>query len=176
MVEIAHHRKLVEDPAQYFYLIEKKTASLVATACEMGAVIGAPGHRDLLAAYGHRLGMAFQLVDDLMDYGGEQSVMGKPAGSDLKEGQATFPLLAVLPRLSPAERRAVHEVFRGGGTSPAAIERVVELVHERGGIEATRRIAAEYADRAREALTLLPETPAREVLDAAVDYVLARDR
>jgi octaprenyl-diphosphate synthase len=177
MVEIAHHRKLVEDPAQYFYLIEKKTASLVATACEMGAVIGAPGHRDMLAAYGHRLGMAFQLVDDLMDYGGEQSVMGKPAGSDLKEGQATFPLLAVLPRLSPAERRAVHEVFRGdGGARPAAIERVVELVHERGGIEATRRIAAEYADRAREALTLLPETPAREVLDAAVDYVLARDR
>jgi geranylgeranyl pyrophosphate synthase len=68
-------------------------------------------------------------------------------------------------------------VFRGdGGARPAAIERVVELVHERGGIEATRRIAAEYADRAREALTLLPETPAREVLDAAVDYVLARDR
>jgi len=178
MVEIAHHRKLVEDPAQYFYLIEKKTASLVATACEMGAVIGAPRHREILAAYGHRLGMAFQLVDDLMDYGGEQSVMGKPAGSDLKEGQATFPLLAVLPGLSPAERRAVREVFRAGaGPSTAEeIERVVGLVHDRGGIEATRRIAAEYAGRAREALSELPESPAREVLEAAVDYVLARDR
>ncbi|HEY7472845.1 MAG TPA: polyprenyl synthetase family protein [Gemmatimonadota bacterium] len=177
MVEIAHHRKLVEDPAQYFYLIEKKTASLVSTACEMGAVIGAPRYRDQLAAYGQRLGMAFQLVDDLMDYGGEQAVMGKPAGSDLKEGQVTFPLLAVLPRLSPSERRDVHEVFRSsGGASTEAIERVVALVHERGGIEATRRIAGEYAARAREALSPLPENPAREVLEAAIDYVLARDR
>jgi octaprenyl-diphosphate synthase len=177
MVEIAHHRKLVEDPAQYFYLIEKKTASLVATACEMGAVIGAPAHREELAAYGHRLGMAFQLVDDLMDYGGEQAVMGKPAGSDLKEGQATYPLLAVLPRLSPAERRDVQDVFRpGGGASPAAIERVIELVHARGGIDATRSMAAEYAASARDALAMVPETPAREMVEAAVDYVLARDR
>jgi geranylgeranyl pyrophosphate synthase len=121
--------------------------------------------------------MAFQLVDDLMDYGGEQAVMGKPAGSDIKEGQATFPLLAVLPRLSPAERRDVHEVFRpGGGASTDAIERVVDLVRERGGIDATRCVAAEYAASAREALSLIPGTPAREVLEAAVDYVLARDR
>lgn len=91
MVEIAHHRKLVEDPAQYFYLIEKKTASLVATACEMGAVIGAPGHREELATYGHRLGMAFQLVDDLMDYGGEQAVMGKPADRTSRRGRPRSP-------------------------------------------------------------------------------------
>jgi octaprenyl-diphosphate synthase len=71
----------------------------------------------------------------------------------------------------------VHEVFRpNGGASADAIERVVDLVHERGGIEATRRMAAEYAESARQALSLLPETPAREVLEAAVDYVLARDR
>jgi octaprenyl-diphosphate synthase len=120
--------------------------------------------------------MAFQLVDDLMDYGGEQAVMGKPAGSDIREGQATFPLLAVLPRLSAAERRDVQEVFRPDGAPPDAIERVVELVHERGGIEATRRVAAEYAASAREALSLVPETPAKEVLEAAIDYVLARDR
>lgn len=176
MVEIAHHRRLVEDPAQYFFLIEKKTASLVATACEMGAVIGAPRHRDELSEYGRRLGMAFQLVDDLMDYGGEQAVMGKPAGSDIREGQATFPLLAVLPRLTPVERRAVRAVVQGESTGPDAIARVVSLVHERGGIDATRRVAEEYADRAREALSLLPESPAREVLDAAVEYVLARDR
>lgn len=177
MVEIAHHRQLVEDPRQYFYLIEKKTASLVSTACEMGAVIGAPRHRRMLADYGHRLGMAFQLVDDLMDYGGEQAVMGKPAGSDLKEGQATFPLLAVLPRLSPAERRVVRDVFRSDGPADGAeIARVVDLVHQRGGIDATRRVASEYAGRAREALSGLPESPARDVLEAAVDYVLARDR
>lgn len=176
MVEIAHHRRLVEDPRQYFYLIEKKTASLIATACEMGAVIGAPAHREALTLYGQRLGMAFQLIDDLMDYGGSQAVMGKAAGSDLREGQVTFPLLAVLPRLSPTERRTVQQVFADDPAVPTAIDRVIELVHAHGGIEATRRIAREYAERAQEALAEVPATPAREVLEAAVDYVLARDR
>lgn len=177
MVEIAHHGRLVEDPAQYFYLIEKKTASLVATACEMGAVIGAPSHRETLRDYGSRLGMAFQLVDDLMDYRGEASVMGKPVGSDLREGQVTFPLLAALKRMSRREREEVREVIEGEGSPDAdAVDRIVELVTDRGGIDATRRIAREYADRARESLRELPDTHARQVLEAAVEYVLARDR
>lgn len=177
MVEIAHHRILVEDPTQYFFLIEKKTASLVATACEMGAVIGAPNHRGPLREYGHRLGMAFQLIDDLMDYSGEQAVMGKPAGSDLREGQVTYPLLSILPGIDPAGREAVETVFDGDqAASSQAIDRVVSLVQREGGIEATRRLATRWADRARESLSELPPTPAREVLEAAVDYVVARDR
>jgi octaprenyl-diphosphate synthase len=71
----------------------------------------------------------------------------------------------------------VQEVFRpGGGASAGAIDHVIELVHARGGIEATRSMAAEYASSARDALAMVPETPAREMLEAAVDYVLARDR
>lgn len=177
MVEIAHHRQLVEDPRQYFYLIEKKTACLISTACEMGAVIGAPDHREALQAYGHRLGMAFQLIDDLMDYGGEQAVMGKPAGSDLRAGQVTYPLLAVLPQCTPAERQRIHACFGDGGPpDPATLEAVISIVHDRGGIEATREIAARYAEQARDALIGLPLTPARDALDAAIDYVLGRDR
>ncbi|MBW3660366.1 MAG: polyprenyl synthetase family protein [Gemmatimonadetes bacterium] len=177
MVEIAHHRWLVENPVQYFYLIEKKTASLVATACEMGGVIGAPDYRRSLREYGHRLGMAFQLVDDLMDYSGEQAVMGKPAGSDLREGQVTYPLLAVLPRLDAGERESVEALFgREEPPESEAIDRVVTLVQEKGGIEATRHLAARWADRARESLSELPPTSARDVLEVAVDYVVARDR
>ncbi|MGH7570444.1 MAG: polyprenyl synthetase family protein [Gemmatimonadota bacterium] len=177
MVEIAHHGRLVEDPAQYFFMIEKKTASLIATACEMGAVIGAPACRRPLHDYGMRLGMAFQLIDDMMDYGGEPSVMGKPSGSDLREGQATFPLLAILPRLDSRERRAVQAVFPTAGKPAAdAVEEVVHMVRGRGGIEATRRVAREYATRAREALGAVPPTPAREGLESAVEYVLGRDR
>lgn len=177
MVEIAHHRRVVEEPEQYFYLIEKKTASLLATTCEMGAVIGAPAHRGALRAYGHHLGMAFQLIDDLMDYGGEAEVMGKPAGSDLREGQLTYPLLSVLPELDPTERETMEAVFRADpAPAPEAIESVLETVRRRGGIEATRRMAADYAERAVESLAGLPPTPAREVLEAAVEYVLSRDR
>lgn len=177
MVEIAHHGRLVEDPAQYFFMIEKKTASLIATACEMGAVIGSAAHRSALHDYGMRLGMAFQLIDDMMDYGGEPSVMGKPAGSDLREGQATFPLLAVLPRLDSRERRAVQAAFPAEGRPTAdTVEEVIDIVRRQEGIEATRRVAVAYASRAREALATVPPTPAREVLDSAVDYVLGRDR
>lgn len=177
MVEIAHHGRLVEDPAQYFFMIEKKTASLIATACEMGAAIGSAAHRSALHDYGMRLGMAFQLIDDMMDYGGEPSVMGKPAGSDLREGQATFPLLAVLPRLDSRERRAVQAAFPAEGRPTAdTVEEVIDIVRRQEGIEATRRVAVAYASRAREALATVPPTPAREVLDSAVDYVLGRDR
>ncbi len=180
MVEIAHHRRLAEDPEQYFFLISKKTASLVSTACEMGAVVGAPAYREPLRMYGHHLGMAFQLIDDLMDYGGVQEVMGKPAGSDLREGQATYPLLAVLPRVSSAERARIDALFHpaapGWQPAPETIASVIEIVHRHGGIDATRARAADYARGARLALEELPPTPAREVLDAAVEYVLARDR
>ncbi len=177
MVEIAHHRTLVEDPGQYFYLIEKKTASLVATACEMGAVIGAPAYRGPIREYGYRLGMAFQLIDDLMDYSGEQAVMGKPAGSDLREGQVTYPLLSILPGLDGTDREAVEVVFDGDEeASAAAIDHVVALVQDRGGIEATRRLATRWADRAHQSLAELPPTPARDVLETAVDYVVSRDR
>ena len=179
MVEIAHHGRLVDDPRQYFFLIEKKTASLIGTACEMGAVVGAPGHRATLRSYGHHLGMAFQLIDDLMDYFGEPQVMGKPAGSDLRELQVTYPLLAVLPDLDHAERRVVEALFEeSGDAGPDAgrIDQVIALVRSRGGIEATRLLAARYAERARNDLRDLPPTPAREALEAAVEYVVARDR
>lgn len=177
MVEVAQHRRLVEDPEPYFFLIEKKTASLIAAACEMGAMIGAPRFREPIRQYGQRLGMVFQLVDDALDYGGEQEVMGKAAGIDLRGGQVTFPLLSVLPRLTPVERRLVKAVVEAETEpDPQALSEVIGLVRERGGIAATRRMAARYAETAREALAQLPPTPVREVLDAAVEYVMARDR
>ena len=178
MVEVAHHRKLTEDPEPYFFLIEKKTASLIATACEMGAMIGAPRYREPLRAYGQRLGMAFQLVDDALDYGGEEEVMGKAPGVDLLGGQVTFPLLAVLPRLTPAERRLVRSVVEAEEADQdwERIAAVIGIVRERGGIAATRRMAARYAETARDALGQLPATPVREVLEAALEYVLARER
>jgi geranylgeranyl pyrophosphate synthase len=88
----------------------------------------------------------------------------------------TFPLLAVLPALEAVERRRVHAVVEGDETSVEAIAAVIGLVRERGGILATSKMAARYAEHAREALGDLPPTAARDVLDAAIDYVLARDR
>ena len=87
---------------EYFKLIRAKTASLLAAACETGAMCGAPAHSRAMARYGDRLGMAFQIADDILDYLGDESVTGKPAGLDLKEHKVTLPMIAALPRLTAA--------------------------------------------------------------------------
>ena len=86
----------------YFHLIRAKTASLIAGACESGAMCGAPEFREALAKYGDRVGMAFQIADDILDYMGNESVTGKPVGLDLREHKVTLPLIAALPRVSAA--------------------------------------------------------------------------
>ena len=93
----------------YFRLIAAKTASLMSAACEMGAISGAPEHRRALASYGHNLGMAFQIADDLLDYTGTEAVTGKPTGQDLRERKVTLPLVSALTRVSDAERQEVRK-------------------------------------------------------------------
>src|SRR5581483_5226362 len=89
---------------EYYHLIRAKTASLISAACESGALCGAPTYREALAAYGDRLGMAFQIADDILDYTEDETVTGKPSGLDLREHKMTLPLIAALPKLSPAAR------------------------------------------------------------------------
>ncbi len=95
----------------YYRLIAAKTASLMSAACEMGAISGAPEHREALATYGHRLGMAFQIADDLLDYTGSEAVTGKPTGHDLRERKVTLPLVSALERVSRAEDREIRAFF-----------------------------------------------------------------
>ena len=95
----------------YFHLIRAKTASLISGACASGALCGAPQFHDALATYGDRLGMAFQIADDILDYTEDESVTGKPSGLDLREHKVTLPLIAALPRVSAAGRARIDELF-----------------------------------------------------------------
>ena len=160
--------------ADYESLIQAKTASLLSAACETGSMCGAAQHRDALRRYGERLGMAFQVADDILDYTETASVTGKPSGLDLREHKVTLPLIAALPTLSPAGRRAVEALFTSDVPSDAQIAEVVALVGEAGGIESARRHGEQFAREAEEAIDSLPDTPARTALADAILYVMDR--
>ncbi|HYD55010.1 MAG TPA: polyprenyl synthetase family protein [Gemmatimonadaceae bacterium] len=159
---------------EYFELIACKTASLLGAACETGALCGAPQHREALRRYGDRLGMAFQIADDILDYVEDSAVTGKPSGNDLREHKVTLPLIAALPRLTPAQRERVDALFAAEVPSDALIGDVVAVVGEAGGLDAARRRAEGFAREAEESLSSLPASVARTALADAVTYVIDR--
>src|SRR5690606_33939318 len=140
----------------YYRLIAAKTASLMSAACEMGAISGAPAYREPLARFGHNLGMAFQIADDLLDYTGSADVPGKPTGNDLRERKGTLPLVGALASASNAEEAEIRRFFTRVEPSDAEIERIVDIVVERGGLDYAQGRAAHYAGLARDALAELP--------------------
>jgi octaprenyl-diphosphate synthase len=159
---------------EYFQLNHAKTASLMSAACEVGAMCGAPSHRDSLARFGERLGMAFQVADDVLDYMEGQEITGKPSGADLRERKVTLPLIAALRRMPTSARNEVERFFGMAEPGSAAIGRVISLVVEADGIEYARRKGEQFAQEAEEIALGLPDTAARAALLELVGYVLDR--
>ncbi len=176
LTQLTRGEKLSTSEDDYERWIEAKTASLFRAACELGALAGAPEYRAPLARYGLKLGMAFQITDDLLDYTAEQSVTGKPSGLDLRERKMTLPLIAAMRSLDPARRAQVEALFATESPSDAAIHDVVGLVTDAGGLDYARRRGAAYALEAEAALSDLPDTPARAVLADTISYVTERTR
>jgi len=158
----------------YDTLIESKTASLFAAACEVGSLCGAERYRGALTRFGQRLGMAFQVADDLLDYTEAQETTGKPTGLDLREHKVTLPLIAALRTMSPAARRRVDTLFADPTPEDGLIAEVVEIVREEGGLEYARRRGEDFAQEAEEALAELPSSPYRNSLGEAIGYVMDR--
>ncbi|HET9425421.1 MAG TPA: polyprenyl synthetase family protein [Gemmatimonadaceae bacterium] len=159
---------------EYLKLIRAKTASLLAAACETGALCGAPAHSRAMARYGDRLGMAFQIADDILDYTGNEAVTGKPGGLDLKEHKVTLPMIAALPRLTPAGRKRVDALFATEAPPDALVTEIIGVVADAGGIDAARRRGDQFMQEAEEALSALPESPVRASLTDAIAYVMER--
>ncbi len=162
--------------AEYDLLIRAKTASLLSGACEVGALRAGPAERDALRHFGDYLGMAFQIVDDLLDYTEEEAVTGKPSGNDLREHKVTLPLIYALDRLSPAGRREVQALMATSEPDDPLIARVIALVAEAGGLEYARGRAHRLAEQADQMLDALPASSARDTLRDSITYVLDRRR
>lgn len=174
MRQLEAHDKLAYDEVQYDLLIRAKTASLLSGACEVGALRAAPAVRAALARFGMLLGMAFQITDDLLDYTQPEAVTGKPSGLDLKEHKVTLPLIAVLPRLSAAQRQLVARLMATTAPSDAQVAEVVQLVESAGGLEYAQRRALDLAQQAEAELGTLPPSPARESLRDGIAYAIER--
>jgi octaprenyl-diphosphate synthase len=158
----------------YYTLNRAKTASLVGAACEMGALAGAPRFRAPMRRFGERLGMAFQVADDLIDYTEQEAVTGKPSGNDLKEHKVTLPLIHALGQMNRAQRARVDALFADPTPSDAHIAEVVGIVSECGGLEYARQKGEQFAQEAEEALAGLPESDVRQSLFGALGYVMDR--
>ncbi|HXC24975.1 MAG TPA: polyprenyl synthetase family protein [Gemmatimonadaceae bacterium] len=159
----------------YEFLIRSKTASFMSAACQVGSMCGASRHREALARYGDALGMAFQIIDDLIDYTEATETTGKPTGLDLQEHKVTLPLIAALRTMSPAARRRVEAFFASDTPDEAGVAEMVEIVTEAGGLEYARRRGEEFASQAEAALAPLPPSVAREALLSSITYVMERN-
>jgi octaprenyl-diphosphate synthase len=151
----------VED---YLRVIRFKTAKLFEASARLGAVLAeaAPDVEEACAAYGRSLGTAFQLIDDLLDYEGNTSQLGKNVGDDLREGKPTLPLLIAMERCAPEERDLIRHAIEHGEV--ARLAEIVEIVRRTGAISATRDSARAEADAAGRQLAYLPASPYKEAL------------
>lgn len=176
MRQLLAHDPLEFSEEQYDLLIRAKTASLVSGACEIGALSAPAPERAALRRFGEALGMAFQIVDDLLDYTEDASVTGKPFGSDLREHKVTLPLIAALPRMGEGGRREVTRLLQSPEPTDSQIAEVIMAVSQAGGLEYARDRALRLAQLAEGELDLLPASAAREALRGSIIYVVDRRR
>ncbi len=176
MRQLMAHEPLAFSEPEYDLLIRAKTASLLSGACDLGALRASPRTRHALRAFGEALGMAFQIVDDLLDYTGEETVTGKPSGNDLREHKVTLPLIYALSRLTPDARRDVATLMATPEPSDQQIARVIGFAADAGGLDYARRRAHALAEQAERELDALPPSGARETLRDSIAYVLDRRR
>lgn len=178
VMEIANVRNTALSEADYYEIITGKTAYLFQGACECGAILSGRGPEAEQAAhdYGLYLGIAFQLVDDALDYVSPSEVMGKPAGGDLREGKMTLPLLMYMQALPAAQREALAEKIKGETFGEGEIERIAADVVERGFAEQTRETARDYLQKAEQTLAYFPDGPEKDIMKDILSLVISRDK
>ena len=159
-------------------MIRHKTAALFSSACEAGAVIGGVprARRENLIAYGDSMGIAFQIIDDVLDFVGDVERMGKPVGNDVRDGRVTLPLIAALRNAREGEAAAVREFVCGDDFHESGWKEVVEFVKAHGGVDYSRDLSVRLVDKAKSAISGLPDSPARKSLMALADYIVSRQK
>ncbi|MCR4399451.1 MAG: polyprenyl synthetase family protein, partial [Syntrophomonadaceae bacterium] len=159
----------------YLRRIERKTALLMSLSCRMGGLLsGAPPEQvKAMTRFGYYLGMAFQITDDILDYVADEEVLGKPVGSDIRQGIITLPALYALHQ--SGYRRELSAMISSPQRCREEAERIVQLVVESGGVEFAYDVALAYVRKAEARLALLPDVPARRTLGALASFIASRD-
>ncbi len=163
--------------ADHLEILRLKTASFIQCCCEVGAMVAyAPAPlRDALRDFGYHVGMAFQIVDDLLDYRGDKAKTGKPLATDFREAQATLPLIYLRENLSEKESEVARMKF-GSGVSDEEIRMICDWMETRGAFKMAESTAQDHVEAALEALSVLPPSPERDVLESVAAFVMNRER
>ena len=163
---------------EHFEIIRRKTAFLFGGCAQIGGMLGGVSAEQerALQDYGFNLGIAFQLVDDLLDYTADQVALGKPIGGDLREGKVTLPVIFLLQRGGHAADRLIRNVVQERAVSPEQWRDILTLLREHRATELAYERAVEYANRAKSCLVAFAPSRERDALMALPDYVLSRDR
>jgi len=164
------------DEERYMTVVRTKTAVLIAAACRCGGMLGGVGEEQdrALGEFGMDLGLAFQMMDDALDYVADQTEFGKAKGHDLAEGKVTLPLIAALLRCTEEERSRVATIIEAEELSPGEFDFVAELITRYDGIGYTCRRAEELVARAQKHLEVFPDGPARQALSELATFVVQR--
>ena len=178
VMQLGRQRDLDITEEEHLAVVERKTGVLISAASELGAILGETdaAAREALRCFGLALGMAFQLMDDALDYVADEKVFGKVHGNDLAEGKVTLPLIWTLRRCTPSERETVNSVLKADRDDPGGFEEVFEIIRRYDGIDGTIARAGEHVARAKALLARFPGGPDREALLQLSDYVVARER
>jgi octaprenyl-diphosphate synthase len=163
---------------RYIEVVRCKTAVLISAACQAGAILGKVSSEQEVALqdFGMDLGIAFQLMDDVLDYAADQKEFGKSIGHDIEEGKITLPLIHTLQLCTPEERERIGEVVTSDHLEDEDLAFVFDAVHRYGGIEFTVNRAKEYTDRAKASLEKFGRSPVKTALAELSDYVVTRQK
>ncbi len=163
---------------EHFDLIYRKTACLFSVCMRLGGIVGgaAPEQEENLAQYGRDVGMAFQIVDDVLDLTASEDVLGKPVGSDLREGKITMAVIHALERCTPEERRRIETVLQERAFASVNHPQVLQILGRYGSLEAALARASEFAERARQRICNFPDSEIKRALLWIPDFVVAREK
>jgi octaprenyl-diphosphate synthase len=158
-------------------LVDRKTACLFSVCARLGAISSGAGAQiqEKLGEYAWNLGMAFQLIDDMLDFTAREKTLGKPVGGDLREGKVTLPLVYALERATPAERALVENILARRDYEKTPFSRILDLLTRHQGIERVKDRAQAFTDKARQIINEFPESPYQRALLAVTDLITERD-
>jgi octaprenyl-diphosphate synthase len=163
---------------EHFDLIYRKTACLFSTCMRLGAILGGATseQEDKLALYGRSTGMAFQIVDDVLDLTASEDILGKPVGSDLREGKVTMAVIHALERCTPEEREKIQTVMDERAFGSVSHPQILDILNRYGSLDAALARASQFAEDARRALCNFPDSEIKRALLWVPDFVVAREK
>jgi len=176
ILEFTHTNDWGINKHQYMEIITAKTAVLISAACACGALISDADTeaRESLSQFGLNAGIAFQLIDDLLDYSSSERVFGKPVGKDLREGKTTLPLIYTLSQLEGTEKNRVKGLLESPGTTHDEYQYIIDLVRRNGALDRIRNEARTYVDRATMCLEIFPDSETKRDLITLSRHIVDR--